>query len=99
MSTIDKRLKKAVKAAAFELCCGDSLLRERLLNAMRVLDSFLGPREEWPPAIYSRAQDISDALKSSDTVEAAIEGMDVSSVQRLAERILHLYAGCHSSSD
>lgn len=99
MRKIDKSLRKALKVATVELCCGDTLLKERLLRAMRVLDSFLGRREEWPPTMYSRAQDISDALKSSDTVDAAIEGMDLSGVQKLAERILHLYAECHSSSE
>ena len=99
MSITDKRLKKALKAATFELCCEDGLLKDRLLRAMCALDSFLGPRENWPPAMYSRAQDISDALKSSDSVETAIERMDFSGVQRLAERILHLYAGCHSSKE
>lgn len=98
MSTIDQGLKKAVKAATMELCCADALLKDRLLRAMRVLDSFLGPRENWPPAMYSRAQDISDALKSGDSVDATIEGMDLSDVRRLAERILHLYAECQSST-
>lgn len=96
---IDKNLKKAVKAATFELCCGDGRLRDRLISAMRVLDSFLGPREEWPPAIYSRAQDISDALKSNETIDVVIENLELPVVRRLAERILHLYAESNSSSE
>lgn len=93
---LDKHLKNAIKVAALELCCGDQLLKERLTGAIRALDGFLGRRETWPAVLTSRAQDISDSLKSAATAEAAIAGMDLPDVQRLAERILHLYADCHA---
>lgn len=96
---IDRRLKNSLKVAALELCCGDQLLRDRLKCAIHTLDGFLGRREAWPAVLYSRAQDISDELKSAQTTEAAIEEMDLPSVQRLAERILHLYADCYSQGE
>jgi len=94
----DKHLKGAIKSATLELCCGDQPLRQRLSLALRFLDSFLGKREEWPPALFSRSQDISDEFKGAESVEEAIEAMDFTRVERLAERILHLYADCHLSS-
>lgn len=96
MSKNDKHLKEAIKVAALELCCGDQLLRERLRSAIRALDRFLGRREAWPDALYARVQDVSDKLKSADTGEIAVDRMSISDVRRLAERILQLYADCHS---
>lgn len=98
MSKIEKHLKNAIKVATRELCCGDQPLRERLGAAILSLDGFLGKREAWPAALYIRAQDISDALKADNASELAIESMDFPQVQRLAERILNLYADCHSAS-
>ena len=89
---IDKQLQNAIKNAALELCCGDQTLRGRLSCAVRRLDRFLGRREDWPAALYSRSQDISDEFKGFQSAESAIEAMQFSKVERLAERILHLYA-------
>jgi hypothetical protein len=99
LSMIDKRLKNSLKVAVLELCCGDQPLRDRLKCAIRTLDGFLGQREAWPAVLYSRAQDISDELNSAQTTEAAIEALDLPGVQRLAERILHLYADCYSQGE
>ena len=93
---IDKALTSSVKNVALELCCGNQLLKDRLKSAVQVLDGFLGRREAWAADLYSRAQNISDELKSAPTVNAAIEAMDLPNVQRLAERILCLYADCYS---
>jgi hypothetical protein len=66
---------------------------------MQSLDGFLGRREEWPPALYARSQDISDEFKGAESVKDAIEAMDLPRVERLAERILHLYADCQLPSN
>lgn len=96
MPDIDNQLKQAIKVATLELCCGNGTLRDRLAFAVRSLDGYLGQRESWPPALMIRAQNISDALKSAESAEAAIAQMDASALRRLAERILHLYADCSS---
>lgn len=95
MSKIDKHLKQSIKVATLELCCGDQPLKERLTSAIRSLDRFLGRREAWPAALYARAQDISDELKPPDAGGTALDAMVLSDMQRLAERILHLYADCN----
>jgi len=92
---VDKHLKDAIKVTTLELCCGDRLLKARLMSAIRSL----GRREAWPVSLYARVQDISDALKSAGTGEAAIDGMELSDMRQLAERVLHLYADCHSSAE
>ena len=96
---VDKHLKDAIKVTTLELCCGDRLLKARLMSAIRSLDRSLGRREAWPVSLYARVQDISDALKSAGTGEAAIDGMELSDMRQLAERVLHLYADCHSSAE
>jgi hypothetical protein len=96
MPNVDKSLKEAIKVAALELGCGDASLRDRLASAIRSLDRFLGHRESWPPVLQVRVQDISDELKSGESAEAVIAQMDHSNVRQLAERILRLYADCHS---
>ena len=73
---IDKRFKNAIKVATLELCCGDQPLRNRLSRAIQTLEGVLGQREEWPPALYRRLQDISDEIKSRSPAEAAINAME-----------------------
>lgn len=97
MSVTDQDLKQCIKAATLELCCGDEPFRDRLCHAVKLLDSSLGLREEWPAALYSRARDISDEVKSSESTDPVIDELDLVSAQRLAERILHLYADSHST--
>lgn len=95
---VELRLKQALKTATLELCCGSQPLRPRLARAIGQLDRFLGRREEWPSALYARSQDISDAFRNSESVEAAIEAMEQAQVERLAERLLNLYVDCHTQS-
>jgi len=96
MPNIDKNLKRAIKNATLELCCGDRTLKERLAAAIQTLDGFLGKREAWPPGLQARMQDISDVLKSAGLNADVVGLMDASDARRLAERILHLYADCVS---
>jgi len=92
---IDKLLNDSVRTAALELCCGDQFFKNRLVRAVRALERTLASREDWPPMLRRRAQDISDSLRGDIDAEAIIVVMDLPSAQRLAERILHLYADCH----
>jgi hypothetical protein len=91
---IDSSLTRSVTDAAVELCCGDSLLKPRLLSAVRALNTALVQRENWPPMLRQRAQDVADELNACGAPEQAIAAMDAHAARRLAERILHLYADC-----
>ena len=98
MAGLEKDLFRSVNDAALKLCCGDECLKDRLLAAIRTLEFAISHRELWPAALRGRTQEISDQLKNYDTLDSAIQAMDPSSAQRLAERILHLYADSRSVS-
>jgi hypothetical protein len=91
---VEKYLMRSVTDAALELCCGNALLKDRLLSAVQSLKTALIRRADWPVRLRQRAQDIADELDSQGTPEQFIAAMDPQSAQRLAERILHLYADC-----
>lgn len=93
----ESRLKDAIKMATLELCCGNQPLEHRLARAIRRLDGFLGRRESWPSTLYSRSQDISDAFRGAESVDVAIADMEPAQLERLAERILHLYVDCQAT--
>ncbi|MGE5194409.1 MAG: hypothetical protein ACM3U2_18120 [Deltaproteobacteria bacterium] len=91
---VDNDLMRSVTDAALELCCGDAVLKDRLLLAVRALNVVLIRPETWPAALRRRAQEISDELNGSGTPEQTIAKLDPQSVRRLAERILQLFADC-----
>ena len=95
---ISTDLMRSVTDAALELCCGNADLKGRLLFAVRALNIVLIRKEDWPPILRRRAQEISDELSSGGTPEQTISSMDGQSSRRIAERILQLYADCQAAS-
>jgi hypothetical protein len=96
---IEKNLLRSVTDAVLELCCADVLLKDRLLSAVRALNTVLVRREDWPVPLRRRAQEIADELNSRGAPEQVIAAMDFQSARRLAERILHLYADCQIAAN
>ena len=89
---IDPEQLRYISSAAEELACREGPLRERLLAAARRLDAALPRRERWPGHLLQRAQQIQAELNSAGSFEATIHAMELAVAERLAERILHLYA-------
>lgn len=94
----DKHLQECIKHAALELCCGDDPFKNRLASAVRRLEESLTLREDWPAELRRRAQDISDELRCDTAPNAPMYAMDFTTAQRLAERILNLYADSCANS-
>ena len=95
---ISSDLVRSVTDAALELCCGNADLKGRLLFAVRALNVVLIRKEDWPPILRRRAQEISDDLNSRGNPELTISTIDGQSARRIAERILQLYADCQAAS-
>jgi hypothetical protein len=95
---MNSELLRSVSDAALELCCGDADLKGRLLSAVRALNVDLIRKEDWPPMLRQRAEDISKDLSRYGTAEQTISKIDSQAAQRIAERILHLYADCQAAS-
>ena len=89
---VDPELLRYISSAAEELACRDGPLRERLAAAARKLDAALPRRDRWPGPLLQRAQQIQSELSSAGSFEATVHTMEQVVAERLAERILHLYA-------
>lgn len=89
---IDPELLRSIGSAAEELACRDGPLRERLAAAAHKLDAALPRRDRWPGPLLQRAQQIRSELSSAGSFEATVHAMGQAAAERLAERILHLYA-------
>lgn len=89
---VDPEVLRSISAAAEELACREGPLRERLAAAARKLDAALPRRDRWPGPLLQRAQQIKSELSSAGSFEATLHTMDQALAERLAERILHLYA-------
>ena len=92
---VDPELLRFISSAAEELACRDGPLRERLAAAARKLDAALPRRERWPGPLLQRAQQFQSELSAAGSFEATVHTMDEAAAERLAERILHLYADFH----
>ena len=84
-------LLRHVGYAVEELACGDGRLKDRLLVAAQKLAVVLARPERWPGGLMQRAQQIERELGGFSSLAEAIEEMDESAAEHLAERILHLY--------
>ena len=89
---VDPELLQCISWAAQELACREGPLRERLAAAARKLNAALTRRERWPGPLLQRAQQIQSELSSAGGFEATVHTMNEVTAERLAERILHLYA-------
>jgi hypothetical protein len=89
---IDPDLQRYIAYAAEELACRDGSLKERLIAAAHKLASVLPARERWPGELLQRARQIENELGTLGNFEKTIWDMDQAAAERLAQRILHLYA-------
>jgi hypothetical protein len=89
---IDPDLQRHIAYAAEELACRDGSLKERLIAAAHRLAAVLPARERWPSQLSGRAHQLENELGTLGNFEETIRGLDQAVAERLAQRILHLYA-------
>jgi len=89
---VDHELMRALTAAVLELCCRDGVLNERLVAAAEKLDLYLPWHDRQPGATLQRAQKLLDELHAHSDLTPIPGCWNATTAQRLAERVLHLYA-------
>lgn len=89
---VDHELTRALTDAVLELCCRDGALNERLLAAAEKLDLYLPRHERRPGIMLQRAQELQDELHAHRDLAPILGCWNATTAQRLAERVLHLYA-------
>ncbi len=89
---LDHELTRALTDAVLELCCRDGGLNERLVAAGEKLDLYLPRHERRPGVLLQRAQELRDELHAHGDLTLILGCGNAITAQRLAERVLHLYA-------
>lgn len=89
---VDHELIRAVTDAVLELCCRDGGLNERLATAAEKLDLYLPWHDPRPGVLLQRANALRDELLAHRDPTPIADCWNNTTAQRLAERVLHLYA-------
>lgn len=89
---VDHELTRALTDAVLVLCCRDGALHERLASVAEKLDLYLPRYERRPGIMLQRAQELRDELHAHSDLASLTGYWNGTTAQRLAERVVHLYA-------
>jgi len=89
---VDHELTRALSDAVLELCCRDEALSQRLVAATAKLDLYLPRHERRPGIMRQRAHELLRELHAHSGLTPIIGRWNLTTAQRLAERVVHLYS-------